>query len=179
MTHRWLKEMVDNSEALELSHRKWNGQYHIMWACHIFCVEELVRRLKRERHLHRDETGWKENGEKRWIWTFRAEKYAVFIIRRSRGEAVQRILKQAWLMFQTTRRKDEMEEAKWKERMKEHQGLIVRRATGTASEQREALLIAKRMGKRGDEYFTFIERGQTRRIIPWNWRYGSVCWIAR
>jgi hypothetical protein len=50
--------------------------------------EQLAGRLKEEGHLHIDESGWKENGEKRWIWAFRADKYAVFIIRDSRGEGV-------------------------------------------------------------------------------------------
>jgi hypothetical protein len=50
--------------------------------------EELLGRLGGEGHLHIDESGWKENGEKRWIWAFRAEKYAVFIIRGSRGSGV-------------------------------------------------------------------------------------------
>jgi hypothetical protein len=42
--------------------------------------EELVKRLAGEKHPHIDESGWKEGGEKRWVWAFRAEKYAVFII---------------------------------------------------------------------------------------------------
>jgi transposase len=48
----------------------------------------LVERLKGEEHLHIDESGWKENGKRRWIWAYRAEKYAVFIIHESRGEKV-------------------------------------------------------------------------------------------
>jgi hypothetical protein len=50
--------------------------------------EGLVGRLRGEGHLHIDESGWKEGGAKRWIWAFRVEKYAVFIIRASRGEEV-------------------------------------------------------------------------------------------
>jgi transposase len=50
--------------------------------------ERHVEKLKGENHLYIDERGWKENGGKRWIWAFRAEKYAVFIIRDSRGEGV-------------------------------------------------------------------------------------------
>jgi transposase len=50
--------------------------------------EQLVGKLKGERHLHIDESGWKEDGEKRWIWAFRGERYEVFIIRDSRGEGV-------------------------------------------------------------------------------------------
>jgi transposase len=49
---------------------------------------QLVRRLPGEKQLNIDESGWKEHGEKRWTWAFRAEKYAVFIIRDSRGEGV-------------------------------------------------------------------------------------------
>jgi hypothetical protein len=48
----------------------------------------LIERLKAEGQLHRDESGWKENGEKRWIGAFRAKKYAVFVIRDSRREKV-------------------------------------------------------------------------------------------
>jgi transposase len=179
--------------------------------------EGLVERLKGESRLHIDESGWKENGEKRWIWAFRAEKYAVFIIRESRGEAVleeilgkewpgiiscdfygayrkyrrvagallqfcwahfirevlfllqledaavrrygRRIIKQVRLMFQTIHRRDEMKEEEWNERMREHRGLIVRRATGTVPEQKEAGLIAKRMGEWEEEYFRFIDTG--------------------
>jgi transposase len=50
--------------------------------------EQLAQRLSREPHLYIDESGWKENGEKRWIWAFRTGKYAVFIIRGSRGAGV-------------------------------------------------------------------------------------------
>jgi hypothetical protein len=71
----------------------------------------------------------------------------------------KRILKQARLMFRTIHRKGEMAEDAWKERMREYQGLIVRRATGTVPGQKEARLIAKRMGEREEEYFRFIDEG--------------------
>jgi hypothetical protein len=47
--------------------------------------EHLRGKLVYEKHLHIDETGWKENGEKLWIWAFRAMKYAVFTIENSRA----------------------------------------------------------------------------------------------
>jgi transposase len=179
--------------------------------------EDLVGRLSGERHLHVDESGWKENGEKRWIWAFRAEKYAVFVIRESRGESVleeilgaafrgiitcdfygayrkfqrvtgallqfcwahfirevlfllglkdaavrrygKRILKQIEGMFETIHRQGEMGEEGWKDLMRGHQELIVKRATGTVPEQKEAQLIAKRMREWEQEYFRFIEEG--------------------
>jgi hypothetical protein len=30
-THRWLKETMDNSEREELTHREWNGRYHMVY----------------------------------------------------------------------------------------------------------------------------------------------------
>jgi transposase len=50
--------------------------------------EVLMGRLRGEGHLHIDESGWKEGGGKRWVWAFRAKRYAVFVIRASRGEEV-------------------------------------------------------------------------------------------
>jgi hypothetical protein len=50
--------------------------------------EMLVERLRGEGHLYIAESGWKENGAKRWIGAFRAKKYGVFVIRDSRGEEV-------------------------------------------------------------------------------------------
>jgi hypothetical protein len=179
--------------------------------------QELMERLSGEKHLHIDESGWKEGGEKRWIWVFRAEKYAVFIIRGSRGSDVleeilgkeyrgiiscdffsayrkfrrissallqfcwahlirevlfllklegedvrrygRRVIKQIKGMFETIHLKEGMKEEEWKERMRVHQGLIVRRATGTVPEQEEAQLIAKRLREWEGEYFRFIEEG--------------------
>jgi hypothetical protein len=50
--------------------------------------EYLRSQLADEKQLNIDETGWKENGEKRWIWAFRAKKYAVFVIEKSRATEV-------------------------------------------------------------------------------------------
>jgi transposase len=179
--------------------------------------QELVDRLKGEGHLFIDESGWKENGEKRWIWAFRAERYAVFLIRDSRKEAVleevlgkeyegiiscdffaayrmfyreskamvqfcwahlirevlfllkleeeevrrygRRVIKQIKAMFETIHRQDKMGVKEWEERMRGHQEKIVRRATGTVPEQKEARLIAKRMREWEEEYFGFIGAG--------------------
>jgi hypothetical protein len=65
-----VKQIKKASESLKETHR------------------QLVERLPGEKQLNIDESGWKENGEKRWTWAFRAKKYAVFIIRDSRGEGI-------------------------------------------------------------------------------------------
>jgi len=47
--------------------------------------DNLVELLPNEKHVHSDETGWKENGERRWIWCFRTRQFVVFYISPSRG----------------------------------------------------------------------------------------------
>jgi transposase len=50
--------------------------------------QELVDQLPNEKHLHVDETGGKENGEKRWTWLLRAADFTVFHVDPSRGSIV-------------------------------------------------------------------------------------------
>jgi transposase len=50
--------------------------------------EQVKGELPGAKHLHIDETGWKENGQKRWIWAFRANKYAFFVIKDTRATIV-------------------------------------------------------------------------------------------
>ncbi|GHT86820.1 hypothetical protein FACS1894137_12940 [Spirochaetia bacterium] len=57
----------------------------------------------------------------------------------------KRIRKQIVAMFETIHRKGDMEEKEWKRLMRGHQELIVKRATATVPEQKEAQLIAKRV----------------------------------
>jgi hypothetical protein len=71
----------------------------------------------------------------------------------------RRIIKQIKGMFETIHRKGEMKEKEWKEGMRRHQELIVRRVTGTVPEGDEARLIAKRLKEWEGEYFRFIDEG--------------------
>jgi transposase len=50
--------------------------------------QELVDQLPNATHLHIDETGGKENGEKRWTWSLRAANFTVFHVDPSRGSIV-------------------------------------------------------------------------------------------
>jgi transposase len=55
--------------------------------------DDLVEQLKKEDHLHSDETGGKENGKRRWTWCLRAFDFTVFHIDPSRGsEVLEKIL---------------------------------------------------------------------------------------
>jgi transposase len=50
--------------------------------------DDLVAQLRKEKHLHSDETGGKENGERRWTWCLRANDFTVFHIDPSRSSDV-------------------------------------------------------------------------------------------
>ena len=50
--------------------------------------EELASRLPQEGYIRIDETGGKENGERRWTWCFRPLEFTVFCISPSRGSKV-------------------------------------------------------------------------------------------
>jgi transposase len=49
---------------------------------------ELLQRLPRQARLNIDETGHKENGQRYWIWCFRAVHFVLFKIEPSRGAEV-------------------------------------------------------------------------------------------
>lgn len=47
--------------------------------------EELAQAVPTQKALHIDETGWKENGKKQWVWLFCNQFIALFVISKSRG----------------------------------------------------------------------------------------------
>ena len=49
------------------------------------CHEEVLNALPRQESLNIDETGWKENGKRLWVWLFSTKHLACFTIRNSRG----------------------------------------------------------------------------------------------
>ena len=50
--------------------------------------QELERKLKDEPVINADETGWRTNGDKRFLWVFLAAHYVVYTIEATRGSAV-------------------------------------------------------------------------------------------
>jgi transposase len=49
---------------------------------------ELEQQLKHEPVLNVDETGWRTNGDKRFLWAFVAARYVVYTVAATRGSAV-------------------------------------------------------------------------------------------
>ena len=50
--------------------------------------QELEKQLKDEPVLNVDETGWRTNGDKRFLWAFVAARYVVYTVASSRGSEV-------------------------------------------------------------------------------------------
>lgn len=50
--------------------------------------ERLKQEIKQLRHVHVDETGWRVNGENRWLWDFIGEKVALYGINKHRSSEV-------------------------------------------------------------------------------------------
>jgi hypothetical protein len=51
-------------------------------------VQELERQLRNEPVLNADETGWRSNGDKRFLWAFVAARYVVYTVAATRGSEV-------------------------------------------------------------------------------------------
>lgn len=49
---------------------------------------ELIELLKKSGFIHADETGWKVDGENRWLWKFSTKKISVTHIDKGRGQKV-------------------------------------------------------------------------------------------
>ncbi len=52
--------------------------------------EEVLKELPKQQSLNIDETGWKDNGQRHWVWAFCTKLIACFVIRDSRGCKVLR-----------------------------------------------------------------------------------------
>jgi transposase len=56
------------------------------------CHQELQQQLPKEPVLNGDETGWRSDGEKRWLWVLVARSFAFFAVAKSRSSEVLRQL---------------------------------------------------------------------------------------
>src|SRR5436190_21599981 len=50
--------------------------------------QQLQQQLPREAVLNVDETGWRTNGDKRWIWTLVAQQFVFYVVASTRGAEV-------------------------------------------------------------------------------------------
>src|ERR1039457_3376665 len=73
-------------------HRDQFGQYPEGWEEVSQAVAQPVRQLQeqlpREAILNVDETGWRTNGDKRWIWALVAHQFVFYVVASTRGAEV-------------------------------------------------------------------------------------------
>ena len=50
--------------------------------------QQMQEQLPREAVLNVDETGWRTNGDKRWIWAFVAQQFVFYVVASTRGAEV-------------------------------------------------------------------------------------------
>ena len=61
-------------------------------------ILEILEILRKAKQLHADETGWRVNGEKWWLWIIGNEDAAYYTIDKSRGkDVVHRLLGEVFL----------------------------------------------------------------------------------
>ena len=68
---------------------------HLRWGGTLFepVVDELLERLRNSPVVQGDETGWRINGQRAWVWCFRDPKLAIFLIDKHRNrEVITRVL---------------------------------------------------------------------------------------
>jgi transposase len=51
-------------------------------------VQQLQEQLPRGAVLNADETGWRTNGDKRWMWTLVAQQFVFYVVASTRGAEV-------------------------------------------------------------------------------------------
>ena len=88
MSYTTLKDFFDDALGISVSRGFLAKQVHNVSNSLEIPHQKLLDRLPHEKHLHIDETGGKENGEKRWTWLLRALDFTVFHINPSRGSIV-------------------------------------------------------------------------------------------
>ena len=88
LTRRHLQGLLDSVPGTRLSLGTIDNCIHEVGDALEGPVEALREELTQQSGLNIDETGWKKDGERRWLWTFVAPTMTFFHIAESRGKRV-------------------------------------------------------------------------------------------
>jgi transposase len=90
LPHRKVVEILDQNFTFPLTPAtSWNVTKRV--ARHLDpSYEETVRALRKSYCIYIDETGFKVDGKKWWLWVFTTDEATIFALRRSRGTKVVR-----------------------------------------------------------------------------------------
>ena len=99
-------------------------------------VEEAREYVRRQPVVHADETGWREDKGRAWLWTAASELVTVFLIARSRGASVARqllgddfsgfLVVDRWAAYEWV----ELRQLCWSHLLRDFQGFVDRGGTG-------------------------------------------------
>jgi transposase len=88
VTRRGMVEIMNAFFNIDMSLGvTWNLVDRVSNACEPV-YESLKEYAGNAPYLNADETGWKNNGQRRWLWTFVADICVIFVIAASRGSKV-------------------------------------------------------------------------------------------
>ena len=92
MPRRKLEELLENVSGISISLGSTQKAVEETSAALQPGYQELQQQLRHEPVLNGDETGWRGDGEKRWLWVLVARCFAFFTVAKSRSSEVLRQL---------------------------------------------------------------------------------------
>lgn len=92
MPRRKLEELLENVTGISISLGSTQKAVEETSTALQPCYQELQQQLRHEPALNGDETGWRGDGEKRWLWVLVARWFAFFTVAKSRSSEVLRQL---------------------------------------------------------------------------------------
>jgi len=88
LPRRVLQEFLEQALGIELSLGTTQACWEEASEALTAPCQELEQELSAEAVLNVDETGWRTNGEKRFLWAFLATQFVVYTIAQTRGSAL-------------------------------------------------------------------------------------------
>ena len=85
MPRRVLKDLTEQALGIPMSVGNTQACWEEVSAAVAAPYQELERQLSQEPVLNVDETGWRTNGQKRFLWAFVAARFVVYTIAKTRG----------------------------------------------------------------------------------------------
>ena len=88
MPRRVVERLLEQALGIEISLGSTQKCWEETSAAVAGPCQELEQKLKEEPVINADETGWRTNGEKRFLWVFLAAQYVVYTIQDTRSSEV-------------------------------------------------------------------------------------------
>lgn len=92
MPRRMVRQMLEETMGIRISVGCTQSSWEQVSEAVKEPCEELGRQLPREPVLNSDETGWRQNGGKRWIWALVAHRFTFYLVAKSRSAGVLELL---------------------------------------------------------------------------------------